>query len=70
MTTVIHIFPLFSVYNWCPYKDVNMVNQLPNGAQFYPMLWGDKQIGEFTRLVKPGYASTVLGMNECVPVPV
>jgi hypothetical protein len=29
-----------------------------------PMLWGPKQIGDFTQLVKPGYAKTVLGFNE------
>ena len=43
-----------------------MVKRLPNGAEFIPMLWGHKQIGQFTSLVKPGYAKTVLGMNEYV----
>jgi len=30
------------------------------------MLWGEKQIYDFTSLVVPGYADCVLGMNECV----
>ncbi len=30
------------------------------------MLWGDKQIGDFTKLVKPGYAHCALGPNEYV----
>jgi len=28
------------------------------------MLWGESQIGDFTRLVKKGYANMVLGFNE------
>ena len=46
-----------------------MVSQLPNGAQFYPMLWGTKQKDQFQKSVKAGYAKTVLGMNECVFLP-
>jgi hypothetical protein len=30
------------------------------------MLWGDKQINDFKRLVVKGYAKTVLGFNEYV----
>lgn len=30
------------------------------------MLWGTKQIADFKRLVKPGYAHTALGFNEYV----
>jgi hypothetical protein len=33
------------------------------------MLWGPKQIGDFTSLVKPGYANIALGFNECVLLP-
>ena len=53
-----------SVYNWCPYKDVNMVKKLPNNAQFYPMLWGHKQINQFKNSVKGNYAKTVFAFNE------
>jgi hypothetical protein len=28
------------------------------------MLWGTKQIADFQKLVKPGYAHTALGFNE------
>jgi hypothetical protein len=30
------------------------------------MLWGTKQIADFKRLVKAGYAHTALGFNEYV----
>ncbi|KAJ8523505.1 hypothetical protein ONZ45_g12 [Pleurotus djamor] len=49
------------VYTWSPYYP-NDAKKL--GLKPMPMLWGDKQIGDFTRLVKPGYADIVLGMNE------
>ncbi|KAJ3564692.1 hypothetical protein NP233_g8135 [Leucocoprinus birnbaumii] len=29
-----------------------------------PMLWGSKQISDFTKLVKPGYAKCAMGPNE------
>lgn len=49
------------VYTWSPW--------CPQGAQDWgfkcvPMLWGYKQIADFQRLVKAGYANYVLGMNE------
>ena len=31
------------------------------------MLWGYKQEGDFDSLVKAGYASKLLFVNECVP---
>jgi hypothetical protein len=34
------------------------------GFEPVPMLWGEKQISEFKRLVVKGYARTVLGFNE------
>jgi hypothetical protein len=49
------------LYTWsphCPSKGKQL------GFQCVPMLWGDKQIGDFKALVKKGYANTVLGMNE------
>jgi hypothetical protein len=50
-----------SIYTWSPWKP-SIVDSL--GIEFIPMLWGEKQIGDFTNLVKPGYAKTVLGFNE------
>jgi len=49
------------IYSWSPWK--------PSGAdalglQYAPMLWGPNQIGDFTNLVKPGYAQYALGFNE------
>jgi len=49
------------IYTWSPW--------IPQGAKklgFRPavMLWGAKQIGDFTKLVKPGYANIALGYNE------
>jgi hypothetical protein len=34
------------------------------GIEGAPMLWGDKSIEEFARIVKPGYARVALGFNE------
>jgi len=34
------------------------------GIEGAPMLWGDKSIDEFARLVTPGYARVALGFNE------
>jgi hypothetical protein len=34
------------------------------GLTFIPMLWGDKQVADFARLVKKGYADMVFGFNE------
>jgi len=48
-------------YTWSPWC-VDFANQV--GMNCCPMLWGDKQIGDFTKLVKPGYAHCALGPNE------
>ncbi|KAK2466345.1 hypothetical protein APHAL10511_001987 [Amanita phalloides] len=48
-------------YNWSPYCDPKVVEM---GFTCIPMLWGYKQIADFQRLVKPGYATHILGMNE------
>ena len=56
-------FPLFSVYNWGPYK-VNGADQA--GYEFVPMLWGTKDVDAWKKLVVPGYARYALGFNECV----
>jgi len=49
------------VYTWSP--DI-----YPNAASFglrnMPMLWGDDQTSDFTKLVKKGYADAVMGFNE------
>ncbi|KAF5370124.1 hypothetical protein D9758_001227 [Tetrapyrgos nigripes] len=34
------------------------------GFDFWPMLWGPRQIPDFQRLVVPGYANVVLDFNE------
>ncbi|KAF8665819.1 hypothetical protein AX16_000262 [Volvariella volvacea WC 439] len=49
------------VYTWSPW--------IPQGArslgyETVAMLWGDKQIADFQRLVQPGYADVILGFNE------
>lgn len=49
------------LYTWGP--------SLPSHCKSYgfnciPMLWGDKQIGQFKSLVKGGYADTVMSFNE------
>ena len=36
------------------------------GYEFFPMLWGWKQVEQFKKLVVPGYANVVLGPNESV----
>jgi hypothetical protein len=41
------------------------MNEIP-WVEYVPMLWGDKQIGDFQKNVKAGYARFVLGMNEWV----
>lgn len=51
-----------SVYTWSPYKPP-ILNNFPQ-VDFLPMLWGEKQIDEFYRWVKPGYARYILGFNE------
>jgi len=48
-------------YTWSPWC-VDHANEV--GMHCCPMLWGDKQIGDFTKLVKPGYAHCALGFNE------
>lgn len=50
-----------AIYNWSPWAPPSAAAL---GLEFMPMLWGPKQIGDFTQLVKPGYAKTVLGFNE------
>ncbi|TFK43346.1 glycosyl hydrolase catalytic core-domain-containing protein [Crucibulum laeve] len=49
------------IYSWSPWKPA-LSDSL--GLEFIPMLWGEKQIADFQRLVKPGTAKTVLGFNE------
>ncbi|KIM45991.1 glycoside hydrolase family 128 protein [Hebeloma cylindrosporum] len=50
-----------SIYTWSPWKPAGS-DAL--GLEFTPMLWGTKQIADFKRLVKAGYARTALGFNE------
>ncbi|KAK7024343.1 hypothetical protein VNI00_016386 [Paramarasmius palmivorus] len=47
------------LYTWSP----NLPTDL-HGYIGVPMLWGLDQVNDFDRLVKPGYANWVLGMNE------
>ncbi|KAH6915253.1 glycosyl hydrolase catalytic core-domain-containing protein [Coprinopsis sp. MPI-PUGE-AT-0042] len=51
-----------AVYTWSPYKPP-ILNNFPN-VDFLPMLWGPKQLDDFYRFVKPGYARYILGFNE------
>ncbi|KAJ2916493.1 hypothetical protein MD484_g3921, partial [Candolleomyces efflorescens] len=50
------------VYNWSPWEP-EWMNQIP-WVEYVPMLWGEKQIGDFQKNVKAGSARFVLGMNE------
>jgi hypothetical protein len=54
---------IISIYTWSPFYpgDAKALGLRP-----FPMLWGEKQTGDFARLVKPGYAEVALGFNECV----
>lgn len=55
------ISPWGRIYSWSPY------NPDPNdkyGLEFMPMLWGEKQVGDFDKLVTAGYAKYLLGFNE------
>jgi hypothetical protein len=50
-----------SLYTWspsCPSSAAKL------GFNCIPMLWGDNQISQFQSLVKPGYATHVLAINE------
>lgn len=47
------------IYSWSPWKP-----GYSDGLEFIPMLWGRDQIGDFTKLVKKGYAKRVFGFNE------
>lgn len=48
-------------YTWSPHQASKAAS---SGFKFAAMLWGWKQIGDFTSLVVSGYADTILGMNE------
>lgn len=48
-------------YTWSPWS---VSNQYTQGVKHAPMLWGWHQLGDFKRLVQPGYADVVLGPNE------
>jgi hypothetical protein len=53
--------PTASAYTWSPWK-------VPDADKFgitsVPMLWGSKQEDEWYRMVKPGYSTHAMGMNE------
>ncbi|KIY49527.1 hypothetical protein FISHEDRAFT_41492 [Fistulina hepatica ATCC 64428] len=50
-----------SLYSWSPYMPM-LAESL--GFVTIPQLWGYNQVSDFQRLVVPGYAQYVLGMNE------
>jgi hypothetical protein len=50
-----------TIYTWSPFLPSKAKGLGLNGI---PMLWGPKQIPDFQRLVKPGYANTIFGFNE------
>jgi hypothetical protein len=49
------------LYTWAP-ECPKSANGL--GFDCVPMLWGERQIGDFKNIVKGGYAKYVLGFNE------
>jgi hypothetical protein len=49
------------LYTWTPDCPSNAKSL---GFECFPMLWGWNQESHFKSVVKPGYAKTVLGMNE------
>jgi hypothetical protein len=49
------------LYTWNP-RLPSQAKKL--GFKAVPMLWGANQVADFERLVKPGYADTILGFNE------
>jgi hypothetical protein len=50
-----------ALYTWAPWIPDGTAGL---GIRPCPMLWGPKQIGQFTQVVKRGYADCVLGFNE------
>lgn len=50
-----------AIYTWSPWYPGDARSL---GLRPFPMLWGEKQVGDFSRLVKPGYADVALGFNE------
>jgi hypothetical protein len=49
------------LYTWAP-QCPTTANKL--GFECVPMLWGERQLDDFKRLVKGGYSQYVLGFNE------
>ncbi|KAG6880286.1 hypothetical protein C0992_000063 [Termitomyces sp. T32_za158] len=49
------------LYTWSPWIPPKATEL---GFQGVPMLWGEKQVSDFARIVVQGYAHTVLGFNE------
>ncbi|KAF9469066.1 glycosyl hydrolase catalytic core-domain-containing protein [Collybia nuda] len=52
------VSPIYTWSPWIPQKAKSL------GFDPIPMLWSEKQLADFKRLVVKGYASTVLGFNE------
>jgi hypothetical protein len=52
---------LGSIYTWSP----NIIPKAKDlGLENMAMLWGFNQVTEFQKLVKKGYATAAMGMNE------
>jgi hypothetical protein len=49
------------IYTWSPHLPTKTKSL---GFKGVPMLWGAKQVDDFERLVKKGYADTILAFNE------
>ena len=49
------------IYSWSPWVPKNAKKL---GFRPAPMLWGDKHINDFQKLVKAGYADIAVGFNE------
>ncbi|KDQ29173.1 hypothetical protein PLEOSDRAFT_1089032 [Pleurotus ostreatus PC15] len=49
------------IYTWSPWIPAKAKSL---GFAPAPMLWGEKQLSDFKKLVKPGYANIAMGFNE------
>ncbi|KAH7920270.1 hypothetical protein BV22DRAFT_1040027 [Leucogyrophana mollusca] len=61
LTTFAQLPKVGYLYTWSPYLPSGLSDL---GIEGIPMLWGWNQVDDFQKLVVPGYAKYVLGMNE------
>lgn len=48
------------LYTWSPWTPTSNIH----GLKFAPMLWGPKQLGDWNKLVVPGYSNLAVALNE------